>query len=213
VANAKLAYRRYRELVSGERWDALAARGASAQRCLWASTWTKDPAHRDVRYVEGLIGPETITTMPQPTLRAFQDNGRVEPTLERGLGDAERLLERLADVGLDYDAVTATLEREESRRLRPRSGRCSIALRAQRGPARAKDRRDSSHRRTASGACMRSQRPRRRYGEGALQQSETAAPSSVEGTGSRREFDQPPATAWSATPGPGERLLSDGRAR
>jgi hypothetical protein len=112
VANAKLAYRRYRELFSGERWDAVAARGASAQRCLWASTWTKGPAHRDVRYVEELIGPETITTMPEPTLRAFQDHGRVEPTLERGLGDAERLLERLADVGLDYDAVTATLERE-----------------------------------------------------------------------------------------------------
>jgi transaldolase len=112
IANAKLAYRRYRTFFSGERWDELAARGASAQRCLWASTSTKDPAQRDVRYVEGLIGPETISTMPEPTLRAFQDHGRVAPTLERGLDEAERLLERLAAAGLDYEAVTATLERE-----------------------------------------------------------------------------------------------------
>lgn len=112
VANAKLAYRRFRTLFSGERWDELAARGASVQRCLWASTSTKDPAQRDVRYVEGLIGPETISTMPEPTLRAFQDHGLVAPTLVEGLDEAERLLERLAGAGLDYDAVTAALERE-----------------------------------------------------------------------------------------------------
>jgi transaldolase len=112
VANAKLAYARYRRLFSGARWQALAARGARRQRCLWASTSTKDPAERDVRYVEELIGPDTISTMPEATLRAFQDHGRVAPTLERGLAEAERLLERLAAAGLDYDAVTATLERE-----------------------------------------------------------------------------------------------------
>jgi transaldolase len=112
VANAKLAYRRYRELFSGERWEGLASRGASPQRCLWASTSTKDPAQRDVRYVEELIGPDTVSTMPEPTLRAFQDHGRVEATLGRGLDEAERLLERLASAGLDYEAVTATLERE-----------------------------------------------------------------------------------------------------
>jgi transaldolase len=112
VANAKLAYRRFRELFSGERWDGLAARGARAQRCLWASTSTKDPAERDVRYVEQLVGPDTISTMPEPTLRAFQDHGRVAPTLKRGVDEAERLLERLAAAGLDYEDVTATLERE-----------------------------------------------------------------------------------------------------
>jgi transaldolase len=112
IANAKLAYRRFRELFSGERWDELAARGASSQRCLWASTSNKDPARRDVRYVEELIGPDTISTMPEPTLRAFQDHGRVEPTIKRGLDEAERLLERLAAAGVDYDAVTTTLERE-----------------------------------------------------------------------------------------------------
>ena len=112
VANAKLAYARYRRLFSGERWQELAIRGAQRQRCLWASTSTKDPAARDVRYVEELIGPDTISTMPEATLRAFQDHGRVAPTLEGGLAEAERLLERLAAAGLDYDAVTATLERE-----------------------------------------------------------------------------------------------------
>jgi transaldolase len=112
IANAKLAYQRYRRLFSGERWDELAARGASPQRCLWASTSTKDPARRDVRYVEELIGPETISTMPEQTLRAFQHHGRVAPTLEQGLDEAERLLERPAAVGADYDAVTTTLERE-----------------------------------------------------------------------------------------------------
>jgi transaldolase len=112
IANAKLAYRRFRTLFSGERWEELAVRGASAQRCLWASTATKDPAQRDVRYAEGLIGPETISTMPERTLRAFQDHGRVAPTLEQGLDEAERLLDRLAGAGLDYEAVTSTLERE-----------------------------------------------------------------------------------------------------
>jgi transaldolase len=112
IANAKLAYRRFRTLFSGERWDELAARGARPQRCLWASTSTKDPAQRDVRYVEELIGRETISTMPEQTLRAFQDHGRVAPTLEQGLDEAERVLERLAAAGVDYDAVTATLERE-----------------------------------------------------------------------------------------------------
>ena len=98
--------------LPADRWEELAVRGASAQRCLWASTATKDPAQRDVRYAEGLIGPETISTMPERTLRAFQDHGRVAPTLEQGLDEAERLLDRLAGAGLDYEAVTSTLERE-----------------------------------------------------------------------------------------------------
>lgn len=112
VANAKLAYGRYREIFAGERWEALAARGATAQRCLWASTSTKNPAYRDVLYVEELIGPETVNTMPDETIRAFQDHGRVELTLERGIDEARELLRRIAEAGVDYDDVTATLERE-----------------------------------------------------------------------------------------------------
>ncbi len=112
VANAKLAYERYKEIFSGERWEALAARGATTQRCLWASTSTKNPAYRDVLYVEELIGPETVNTMPAETIRAFQDHGRVELTLERGIADAREVFGAIAEAGVDYDDVTATLERE-----------------------------------------------------------------------------------------------------
>ena len=114
IANAKLAYERFRELFSprNERWAALAAAGAHPQRCLWASTSTKNPAYRDVLYVEELIGPDTVNTMPEPTLLAFQDHGTVAPTLERGLDEAHRLLEQLKSVGVDYDDVVETLEAE-----------------------------------------------------------------------------------------------------
>jgi transaldolase len=112
VANAKLAYQRYKELFSGERWEALEAKGGAAQRCLWASTSTKNPAYRDVLYVEELIGPETVNTMPEETIRAFQDHGEVALTLERDLDEARRVFERVAEAGVDYDDVVAALERE-----------------------------------------------------------------------------------------------------
>jgi transaldolase len=112
VANAKLAYQRYKEIFSGERWEALAANGATPQRCLWASTSTKSPAYRDVLYVEELIGPQTVNTMPDETIEAFQDHGRVAETLEEGLDEARATFERLAEAGVDYDSVTQTLERE-----------------------------------------------------------------------------------------------------
>ena len=112
VANAKLAYRSWQEVFSGERWDALAARGASKQWCLWASTSTKNPDYSDVLYVESLIGPDTVNTMPEETIRAFQDHGRPSVTLEDDVDEAARLLEELATVGIDYDDVTAALERE-----------------------------------------------------------------------------------------------------
>jgi transaldolase len=112
VANAKLAYQRYLELFSGERWEELAAKGATPQRCLWASTSTKNPAYRDVLYVEELIGPDTVDTMPEETIQAFQDHGRVAPTLEQGIDEARRVVEDLAAAGIDYDDVTETLERE-----------------------------------------------------------------------------------------------------
>jgi transaldolase len=112
VANAKLAYQRYTEFFSGERWEALAARGATPQRCLWASTSTKNPDYSDVLYVEELIGPNTVNTMPAETIQAFQDHGKVAGTLVRGIDEARRTLERLAEAGVDYDDVTETLERE-----------------------------------------------------------------------------------------------------
>src|SRR5262249_7977681 len=102
IANAKLAYERFRELFSprSQPWAGLAAAGAHPQRCLWASTSTKNPAYRDVLYIEGLIGPDTVNTMPQSTLLAFQDHGRVAPTLASGRDEAHRLLEQLAAVGV-----------------------------------------------------------------------------------------------------------------
>jgi transaldolase len=112
IANAKLAYQQYKELFAGERWEALAARGATTQRCLWASTSTKDPSLRDTLYVEELIGPETISTMPAETIRAFQDHGRGEVRLESELEEAQHLFNQLYVAGVDYEDVVATLERE-----------------------------------------------------------------------------------------------------
>src|SRR2546423_3658402 len=87
VANSKLAYQNYKEVFSGSRWEALAAKGATRQRCLWASTSVKNPDYRDVMYVEELIGPQTVNTMPQETIEAFQDHGQVADTLEQGLDE------------------------------------------------------------------------------------------------------------------------------
>ena len=112
IANAKLAYEHYEDVFASERWAPLAAAGASRQRCLWASTSTKNPDYHDVLYVENLIGPETVNTMPLETIRAFQDHGHVAQTLDHGLDEARALLDELARVGVDYDDVTDTLERE-----------------------------------------------------------------------------------------------------
>jgi transaldolase len=112
VANAKLAYQRYKEIFAGERWQALAAEGGTPQRCLWASTSTKNPAYRDVLYVEELIGPMTVNTMPEETIEAFQDHGKVAPRLEQGIDDAKRVFDEIGKAGVDYADVTDTLERE-----------------------------------------------------------------------------------------------------
>jgi transaldolase len=118
IANAKLAYQQFKELFSGERWETLAASGATKQRCLWASTSTKDPSLRDTLYVEELIGSETISTMPSDTIDAFQDHGLVALTLESELEDANRLFNQLYAAGIDYDDVVATLEREGIEKFR-----------------------------------------------------------------------------------------------
>jgi transaldolase len=112
VANAKLAYERYKEIFRGPRWEPLAVKGATPQRCLWASTSTKNPEYRDVMYIEELIGPETVNTMPKETIEAFQDHGIVRPTLEEGLDEARQLFQELAQAGVDYDDVTRVLEDE-----------------------------------------------------------------------------------------------------
>jgi transaldolase len=112
VANAKLAYQNFKEIFSGERWDALAEKGATPQWCLWASTSTKNPEYRDVLYVEELIGAGTVNTMPRETIVAFQDHGEVALTIEDGIGEAKQVFEQVAEAGVDYEDVTDTLERE-----------------------------------------------------------------------------------------------------
>jgi transaldolase len=112
IANARLAYQSYKEIFSGSDWEALEAKGASAQRCLWASTSTKNPDYRDVLYCEELIGAETVNTMPRETIEAFQDHGTVEDTIEKDVDDARKLLDDLKAAGVDYDDVVAVLEKE-----------------------------------------------------------------------------------------------------
>jgi transaldolase len=112
IANAKLAYVTYEEVFAGEQWEALRAKGASAQRCLWASTSTKNPEYRDVIYVEELIGRDTVDTMPLETLKAFQDHGRVRDSLADDVEGARRTLAAFGEAGIDYDDVVETLERE-----------------------------------------------------------------------------------------------------
>ncbi|MBM3278256.1 MAG: bifunctional transaldolase/phosoglucose isomerase [Candidatus Handelsmanbacteria bacterium] len=105
IANARLAYRQYRQLVGSERWQALAAKGAKTQRLLWASTSTKNPAFRDVTYVEELIGPDTVDTIPAATWDAFRDHGRCRASLEEGVEEARDTMEMLAYVGLDMEVI------------------------------------------------------------------------------------------------------------
>ncbi len=112
VANAKLAYVHYQESFAGERWEKLAAQGARVQRCLWASTSTKNPAYSDVLYVDELIGPETVNTMPLETVDAFQDHGTVRETLTEGVDEARALFDEIATAGVDYSDVVDVLERE-----------------------------------------------------------------------------------------------------
>ena len=112
VANAKLAYALFRERFSGARWEALAARGARVQRPLWASTSTKNPAYRDVMYVEDLIGPDTVNTMPPATITAFADHGVVERTVDAHLDQERALIAKLEAFGVSLTGVTDTLLRD-----------------------------------------------------------------------------------------------------
>ena len=112
IANAKLTYQRYRELFRGQRWEDLAKRGAHTQRVLWASTGTKNPSYSDVLYVEELIGPETVNTMPPATVNAFRDHGRARPSLVEDVEAAHDHMETLQKLGISMDQVTENLLRE-----------------------------------------------------------------------------------------------------
>jgi transaldolase len=112
IANAKLAYRAYGQIFGGSRWRSLEEKGANRQRLLWASTSTKNPDYPDTIYVDNLVGPETVNTMPKKTIEAVMDHGDIEPTLAEGVEEAVRFLDRLREAGLDYEDVTDVLEKE-----------------------------------------------------------------------------------------------------
>ena len=112
IAQAKVAYKMFRRTHSGARWERLAALGAHVQRPLWASTSTKNPAYPDTLYVDNLIGPATVNTLPETTMSAFEDHGTLARTIDRGLTDAEECLRDLENVGIDMDAVGQRLEAE-----------------------------------------------------------------------------------------------------
>jgi transaldolase/glucose-6-phosphate isomerase len=109
IANGKLTYQRYQRIFSGPRWAALAAKGAQTQRVLWASTSTKNPNYRDVMYVEELIGPDTVDTMPPATVDAFRDHGKVRNSLTEDVPGAQKLMDNLAKAGVSIKEVTDKL--------------------------------------------------------------------------------------------------------
>jgi transaldolase len=112
VANAKLAYQRFLEMIDTPRWRAIAAKGGNVQRPLWASTGTKNAAYSDVLYVETLIGPDTVNTMPEGTIEAFADHGRVDRTVDADLEEAQRTIAQLEEQGISLEEVTQTLQEE-----------------------------------------------------------------------------------------------------
>lgn len=112
VAQAQLAYQLFTERFAGPRWEALAARGAHPQRPLWASTSTKNPTYPDLLYVDSLIGPDTVNTLPDATVDAFEDHGTLARTVDQGLDGARRVIDDLAAIGVDLADVAATLEDE-----------------------------------------------------------------------------------------------------
>jgi transaldolase / glucose-6-phosphate isomerase len=109
IANGKLTYQRYQRIFSGPRWEALASKGAQTQRVLWASTSTKNPAYRDVMYVEELIGPDTVNTMPPATIDAFRDHGKLRNSLTEDVTGAQKVMDDLAKVGISIKEVTDKL--------------------------------------------------------------------------------------------------------
>ncbi|MCW3974794.1 MAG: bifunctional transaldolase/phosoglucose isomerase, partial [Candidatus Bathyarchaeota archaeon] len=112
ISNAKMAFKRFKEIFNGEEWEVLAKAGAHVQRVLWASTSTKNPTYSDVLYVEELIGPHTVNTMPPTVVNAFRDHGRVEFTLEEGQDKADRSIKKLAELGVNLEKITEKLQKD-----------------------------------------------------------------------------------------------------
>ena len=133
VANARLAYQNWQEVFAGERWQFLASKGASKQWCLWASTSTKNPDYPDTLYIDNLIGPESVNTMPLETIEAFQDHGTVALTVEEHLDEARSLFRELGKLGVDVDDVTETLEEEGVQKFDDSLQELFDGIRARRG--------------------------------------------------------------------------------
>jgi transaldolase len=133
IANARLAYAHYLKAFAGPRWEFLVSKGATPQRVLWASTSTKNPAYPDTLYVEQLIGPDTVNTMPEETIMAYQDHGDPQARLLSGLEEAGRVLQELERVGIDYDDLTETLEREGVQKFSDSFAELMQALEEKRG--------------------------------------------------------------------------------
>ncbi len=112
IANAKLVYQEFKEIFSGPAWDFLVSKGATVQRPLWASTSTKNPEYSDVMYVENLVGPDTVNTMPKSTVEDVKDHAEIRETIEEGLDEARQLLSDLEEAGIGYEDVTDLLEKE-----------------------------------------------------------------------------------------------------
>ncbi len=112
IANAKLAYRQFKQNIGSARWQALAAKGGQVQRMLWASTSTKNPDYSDVMYVDALIGPHTVNTLPEETITAFADHGTAASTVERGMDEAAATMAAIASLGIDFAKATQQLEDE-----------------------------------------------------------------------------------------------------
>ena len=129
-AQAKLAYRLFRESFSGERWERLAALGARPQRPLWASTSTKNPAYPDTRYVDHLIGPDTVNTLPEVTIAAFTDHGTLARTIDTEVDEAAEVMRHLAAAGVDMDDIGLALEDQGVASFHASSQRVLTALAA-----------------------------------------------------------------------------------
>ncbi|MCU7730322.1 transaldolase [Actinoplanes sp. KI2] len=133
IAQAKLAYRLFRERFAGQRWQRLAALGARPQRPLWASTSTKNPAYSDTRYVDHLIGPDTVNTLPERTIAAFTDHGRLARTIDTGVDEAAAVMRRLAGAGIDMHDIGITLEDQGVAAFRASTQQVLAALAAKAG--------------------------------------------------------------------------------
>ncbi len=117
IDNARLVYQEFKEIFAGPEWEFLVSKGATVQRPLWASTSTKNPDYSDVMYVENLVGPDTVNTMPKSTIEDVKDHAEIRETIEEGVEDARQLLKDLEEAGIDYEDVTELLEKEGVRKF------------------------------------------------------------------------------------------------